>query len=129
MAVGFRKRTILVVDDQQFIRHIYNKELSQKGYSVLSASSGMEALEKLKEFSIDLILMDAVMPVMDGFQTCMKIKKDPLGKKIPVIFLTANSDKDSVIKAVQSGGNDFSVKSSEFDGLFSKIEKHLKNIL
>lgn len=127
MNSGLKKHTVLVVDDQQFIRHIYTKELSQKGYRVVAAASGLEALEKLKESAIDLILMDAVMPVMDGFQTCMKIKKDPLGKKIPVIFLTANSDKDSVIKAVQAGGNDFSVKSSEFEGLFTKISKHLKN--
>ena len=120
-----KRNRILIIDDQAFIRHIYQTELSGEGFEVICASSGKEALDYLQDHSVDLILLDAIMPVMDGFQTCRAIRRIETAHKVPIVFLTANSDKESVIKAVQAGGDDFFLKNADSRGLIVKIEKLL----
>ena len=118
------QKTILLVDDQAFVRHIYSADLRNKGFEVICTDSGLTALEIIKNNRIDLILLDAVMPGLDGFDTCKKIRETE-EHKIPVIFLTANADRRSVIKAVQAGANDYFVKCPETASLIVKIEKFL----
>jgi CheY-like chemotaxis protein len=117
--------TILLVDDQAFIRHIYSTDLRNAGYTVLTAESGKSALELLTNDRVDLVLLDGMMPGIDGYETCTRIRANPATKQIPVVFLTANADKKSVIKAVQVGGNDFFVKGPDISPLLAKLEKVL----
>jgi CheY-like chemotaxis protein len=119
---------ILLVDDQAFIRHIYSADLRNAGYEVVCAEDGKQALDLLSSSPVDLVLMDAIMPGMDGYSICLKMKSTPSLKNIPVIFLTANADKSAVIKAVQAGANDFFVKCPETDGLLVKINKVLSRV-
>ena len=116
---------ILLVDDQAFVRHIYSGDLKNNGFYVECAEDGLKAIDLVLKSSFDLILLDAMMPGLDGFETCQRIRSNPSTKTIPVIFLTANADKKSVIKAVQSGANDFFVKGPETASLIQKIKKVL----
>lgn len=119
---------ILLVDDQAFVRHIYSADLRNQGYEVSSVEDGKKALNVLSQSVFDLILLDAMMPGIDGFDTCLQIRANPNTKSIPVIFLTANADKKSVIRAVQSGANDFFVKGPETASLVQKISKILSEV-
>jgi len=114
---------ILVVDDQAFIRHILGADLKKEGFEVDFAENGQQALGKLKSIKPSLILLDVMMPVMDGYETCKRIKSDPTTKSIPVVFLTANAQKSAVVKAVQVGADDYAVKSPDSATLISKIRK------
>jgi CheY-like chemotaxis protein len=116
-------KMILVVDDQAFIRHILGADLKKEGFDVDFAENGQQALAKLKKMRPDLILMDVMMPVMDGYETCKRIKEDPTTKTIPVVFLTANAQKSAVVKAVQGGADDYAVKSPDSATLIAKIRK------
>jgi len=117
---------ILLVDDQAFIRQVYRTDLEKLDFVVFCAAGGQEALQILAEQTVDLVLLDAMMPRMDGFQTCMRIRSHPSTKKIPVIFLTANANKETVIQAVQAGATDFCVKGPKTTNLVSKINKILR---
>lgn len=120
-----KQNKILLVDDQAFIRHIISLELSKLNYIVLTAENGQKAFALAIETNPDLILMDIMMPVMNGFECCQKIRSHERTKNIPVIFLSANNQKNSVVKAVQAGGNDFVVKSPNSSVLIEKIDKLL----
>lgn len=116
-------KNILIVDDQAFIRHILSIELTKAGYTVLQAENGKVGFELALKTLPDLILMDLMMPIMDGFEACKKIKESALTNKVPVIFLSANNQKDAIIKAIQCGGSDFVVKSPNSAVLIQKIKK------
>ena len=118
---------ILLVDDQSFIKHIYSKELEKHGHVVICAESGEEALKKVSISSVDVILLDIVMPGMNGFETCVKLKANPKTKDIPVIFLTANADTETILSAIRAGGAYFVVKSSDCTSLLEKFDKLFPN--
>lgn len=120
------KIKILLVDDQAFIRHIYLKELSVEGFDVACEENGKNALKYLEQNLPHLIVLDVMMPGMDGYKVCQLVRGNEKTKNIPVIFLTANADKKSVIQAIQSGGNDYFVKGPNISGLVEKIHKLLK---
>ncbi|MBN2145291.1 MAG: response regulator [Candidatus Aureabacteria bacterium] len=120
---------VLIVDDQAFIRHIYSADLRNAGYEVFCAESAAKAMQILADTSVDIILLDAVMPEIDGYTLCSKLRSQADTKDIPVIFLTANADKTSVIKAVQAGANDFFVKCPDTNGLLIKISKYSSRML
>jgi len=86
------KKTIMVVDDEPLIVKVVQDLFKEEGYKVITAISGQECLEKLKKTSVDLILLDIMMPGMDGWDTCAKIKGDKKTEKIPIVFLTAKTD-------------------------------------
>lgn len=119
-------KRILIVDDQAFIRQVLGMELTKLGYDVCFAVDGLDCIKVLKNSTeiIDLILLDAMMPNLDGYEACRKIRED-LNETIPIIFLSANSLKSSIIKAIQSGGNDYVVKDPDSSKLLQKIEEHL----
>lgn len=121
------QQSILIVDDQDFIRKVLSMELERRGYKTYMASDGVECIEKLRfDTKIDLVIMDVMMPNMDGYEACMLIRKK-LKLLLPVVFLSANSMKSSIVKAIQSGGNDYIIKSPDNTALFDAVEKHLKN--
>lgn len=124
----YMSRTILLVDDQKFIRRIYTSDLKSRGYSVIEAVDGEEALNFLIKNRVDLVLLDLSMPKMNGFEVCRTIRKEGLNKNVPVIFLTANADKKSVVLAVQAGANDYFVKNPDTDALMIKVAKLIERI-
>lgn len=115
---------ILIVNDKKQNRMILERLLKSQGYEVVSAVSGNEALEVVNNQDINLVLMDIVMPNMDGYETTKKIKAIQSEKYLPVIFVTALSQDSSLKKALQVGGDDFISWPVDFDVILSKINAH-----
>ena len=117
---------ILVVDDDNGFRLTTCEALKGTGFNVIEASSGEDALSILEETLPDLILLDAIMPNMDGFEVCKQIRKRRETRVIPVMILTGLGDMDSVNKAFQSGATDFIVKPINYAILSSRIRFQLR---
>lgn len=98
---------ILAVDDDAMNRDMLLRRLEKLGYEVTEAATGREALAKVKDGNFDLILLDILMPELDGFQTLEYIKADPRLKHIPVIMLTALDDVDSTVRCIEAGAEDY----------------------
>ena len=96
-------KRILVVDDDENILNLERTILGQKGFDVTGAAGGAEALRILGERTFDLVLLDVMMPEVDGFTVCRKIKDDPRLKDIPVIFLTAKGGGEALAEGFESG--------------------------
>jgi DNA-binding response OmpR family regulator len=96
-------KRILVVDDDENILSLERTILEQKGFAVTTAASGAEALKILGEQDFDLVLLDVMMPEIDGFTVCRRIKEDPRTKEIPVIFLTAKGGGEALAEGFESG--------------------------
>ena len=116
---------ILVVDDEPKNTQAVGPLLLKHGYEVVGATSGAEALIKLETFIPDLILVDAMMPEMTGFDLCRHLKASDLWKHIPVIFLSAATDKEFVVKALEAGGMDYLTKPFHSMELVTRIQVHL----
>src|SRR6476469_2776543 len=101
---------ILIVDDHPSTRMTAVALLSVEGYRVLEADNGPEALKRVIEIDPDLILLDVMMPGMDGFEVCRLLKQDEQTRLIPVIFVTALNDRRSRIMGIEAGGDDFLTK-------------------
>jgi DNA-binding response OmpR family regulator len=97
-------KKILAVDDDENILNLEKAILEQEGFEVMTAQSGPQAIERLKAEDIDLILLDVMMPDMDGFTLCRKIKQEESLKNIPVVFLTAKSGGEALAEGFESGG-------------------------
>ena len=96
-------KRILVVDDDENILSLERTILEQKGFVVTTAAGGAEALEILGKEDFDLVLLDVMMPEIDGFTVCRKIKEEPRTKEIPVIFLTAKGGGEALAEGFESG--------------------------
>jgi len=122
-----RRDTVLVVDDSPETLGFVTEALKKTGIAVLVATSGEAALAVCARVTPDTILMDAVMPGLDGFDTCRQIKDNPALKHVPVIFMTGLSETEHIVKALESGGVDFLTKPIDVDELKARIKVHLKN--
>lgn len=98
-------KRILAVDDEKHILRLVQINLEKAGYEVVTASNGREAVEKVREERPNLIVMDVMMPEMDGFEALKKLKSDPATMKIPVIMLTAKAQDADVFHGWQSGAD------------------------
>ncbi len=128
MAEPLRPRDIvLLVDDSPEALGFLTDALEQSGFSVLIATSGHAALAIVERISPDLILLDAVMPGMDGFETCIKLKASPSVAQVPVIFMTGLTETEHVVHALDSGGVDYLTKPINIDELRARIRVHLSN--
>lgn len=105
------KKTILLVEDDAFVSDIYQTRLEQERYKMILASNGLEAMKKMEEGIPDLILLDIVMPYMDGIEVLKKLKAEEKWKKIPVIILTNLSQKEEVEEGLGIGADDYLIKS------------------
>lgn len=105
------EKTILLVEDDSFVSDIYQTKIGKEGFKVVPAENGVEAVKRLEEFTPDLILLDIVMPYMDGMEVLRKIKSQERWKKIPIILLTNLSDKEKIEEALGIGANDYLIKS------------------
>ena len=118
---------ILVVEDDSFLANAYRVKLDKAGFEIKLAGDGQEALELLAEFTPDLIVMDLVMPVMDGFTTLEKLKADETYKDIPVIVASNLGQKEDLDKGMSLGAVDYVIKSNLSMGdLIEKITSHLQ---
>lgn len=109
------KTRILCVDDEPFNLELLEAMLEPRGYEVVLAADGREALEKMRAEQIDLCLLDVMMPEIDGFEVCRRIKSDEALRAIPVVMITAYADKENRIRGIESGAADFICKP--FDGV------------
>ena len=107
MKINPAEYKILVVDDVQSNVLLLKALLGREGFGIVYAMNGTEALEKVKSEHPDLILLDVMMPDMDGFEVAGRLKVEPEQAEIPIIFLTALNDSASVVKGFQLGANDF----------------------
>jgi two-component system, OmpR family, alkaline phosphatase synthesis response regulator PhoP len=120
------KRKILIVDDDPDILEILQYNLAMLDLDIRMAKDGKEAVDIAKEFLPDLILLDIMMPVMDGIEACRLIRKMPELKDVFIIFLTARSEEYSEVAAFEAGANDFIVKPIKPRALVSRIEAFFK---
>ncbi|AGJ02139.1 Elongation factor P [Rickettsia prowazekii str. Breinl] len=114
--------TILVVDDIETNIKLLTAKLLKEYYTVLTANSGKEALSILKKEKIDTILLDVMMPEMDGFEVCKMIKTDPGTTHIPVVMITALSDIDDRVKGLEAGADEFLTKPINDTALFVRLK-------
>lgn len=117
-------KKILVVDDMPVNLLILKKILSEK-YEIHTAENGYSALDLLEKEHPDLILLDIMMPELDGFSTCKKIKNNKKFNDIPILFLTAKTDEESIVEAFEIGGSDYLKKPFNTKELFARIKNHL----
>jgi len=120
------KKTVLLVDDDPLIIRMYQKKLSGDGYDILTATNGEEALVQVMKKKPDIILLDVMMPKMNGVETLKALKKDSKTKNIPVIILTNLGDREEDIdKAKKLGARDYLVKSKvslrELSGIVKNV--------
>lgn len=120
-----QKAKILIVDDEPFNVDVLLQELEELDYELITASNGQEALDKIKGQQPDLILLDLMMPVLDGFAVLSEIKGDNDLRDIPVIIVSAASDSRSIVKGIKQGADDYITKPIDADHLKDKLKDHL----
>jgi len=118
--------TILIVEDNPKNIQFLGNLLMSYGYELGVAQNGVEALVFLEERLPDLILLDVMMPEMDGYQFCSKIRKNLNFAHIPVIFLTAKTESDDIVKGFEAGGTDYVTKPFIAEELMVRIQTHLE---
>lgn len=112
---------VLIVDDVISNVRLLEAKLRAEYFEVATATDGATALERAKEVRPDIILLDIVMPKMDGYEACRRLKADPETEHIPIIMITALSDRDARLKALEAGADDFLVKPPEDVALFARV--------
>lgn len=120
-----RKR-ILVVDDDEMVLMALEELLKGEGYEIETASGGVEALLKLEKGHYDLLMLDVIMPEMDGFELCKQIREKEMCKETPIVFLTAKTRDEDRIRGLEAGSNLFLSKPISPDKLLSIIGDSLR---
>jgi DNA-binding NarL/FixJ family response regulator len=116
---------ILVVDDDAEARAMLTRALGQAGFDVASAADGVSALKLLDQARPSLVMLDAVMNGMDGFETCRRLKQRPEHVHLPVIFITGLTETEHVVEGLRAGGVDYVTKPIVLDELIARIRVHL----
>jgi len=127
MGVGMRKKRILIVEDEESLLKLETILLTVKGYQVTGALTGSDALKKLSEGTFDLILLDIMLPDIDGFEVCSRVKKDPRTSAIPVVILTAKKNPDDHERGVACGASAYLTKPFKSAMIIEVIEKQLND--
>jgi DNA-binding NarL/FixJ family response regulator len=122
-----RRDTILVVDDTPETLGFLTDTLDLADFTVLIATDGESALRLIEQVTPDLVLMDAVMPGLNGFETCRRMKRNKLMAHLPVIFMTGLSETEHVLEGLAAGGVDYVTKPLVVDELLARIRVHLAN--
>ncbi len=123
------KKTILIIDDDEGNRTLLGAMLEIGGFTVLKAAEGAQGLSILKVYAVDAVLLDVMMPGMDGYQVCQAIKSNPAMQHTPVIMVTALSDDGSRQKSFAHGANAFLSKPVGFDNLIKEVENVTRLVL
>src|ERR1700738_2203943 len=117
---------VLVVDDVADNVDILQMRLEAQGYEVVAAGDGLEALEKVRELLPDLVLLDVMMPKLDGIETVKRLKADHSLPFIPVILVTAKADASDVVAGLESGGDDYLTKPVDHAALSARVRAMLR---
>ena len=118
-------KKILLADDEEDVKVILKMFLESRGYTVCTAFDGLDAMDQAKKELPDVILLDVMMPLIDGFEVCQKLKADPVTVKIPVIMVSAASHAESIQKGLAAGAVEYLVKPFEPE----ELEKILAGLL
>lgn len=119
----------LVVDDDDSLRMIAEKLLKKHHFEVTTANNGKQALDIINNQKFDIILLDLMMPEMNGFEVLNQLKGNPLFKSIPIIVVSSVTDKDSIVEALNTGATDFIIKPFNHDELIARINIHMSKYL
>ena len=120
-------KKILIIEDDRFLRELITRKLSDEGFVVIEAVDGEEGIKKVKEKKPDLILLDLILPSIDGFEVLSQIKKEESLKSIPVIILSNLGQKEEVEKGLKLGAIDYLIKAHFTPGeIIEKIKNNLK---
>lgn len=119
-------KRILIVDDESHIRELIKFNLEKNGYKTLQAADGKEGLELAKERRVDLIILDLMIPVMDGFEVCKEIRKDSTIENTPIIMLTAKSEEIDKILGLELGADDYMTKPFSVRELVARVKAQLR---
>lgn len=118
---------VLLIDDSPEALGFLTEALEQSGYTVLIATSGTTALSIAERITPDIILLDAIMPGLDGFETCKELKASSAVAQVPVLFMTGLTETEHVVRALECGGVDYLTKPINVDELRARIKVHLAN--
>ena len=121
-----KKHKILIVEDNQENMDLLVYFLRPQGYDIISVYDGLSALDKVEEERPDIILLDIMLPKMDGYEVCGRLKKDPTTKFIPIIMLTALKELKDKVKALEVGADDFLSKPFENVELLARVKSLLR---
>ncbi|MBD3217223.1 MAG: response regulator [candidate division Zixibacteria bacterium] len=119
--------TILIVDDEENSFDVRKRVLESNGYRVLTAKNGLEALTHVEQKSPDIILLDIMMPYMNGFEVCERIKSSPKWRDIPIIVITVLNDTQTYIRAIDLGADDFLTRPIEPSALLARVRGYLRS--
>ena len=120
-------KTILIIEDDRFLRELITRKLTQEDFNVSEAVDGEEGIKKLKKEKPDLVLLDLILPGIDGFEVLSQAKKDPEISSIPIIILSNLGQKDDVEKGMKLGANGYLIKAHFAPGeIIEKIKTILK---
>ncbi|HWV15011.1 MAG TPA: response regulator [Cellvibrio sp.] len=122
-----QRNVVLVIDDSIDSIHMLNDVLEEAGFTVLVALEGAQALTITRNIRPDIILLDAIMPNMDGFEACKKLKLNSQLIDVPIIFMTGLSDTEHVVMGLNAGGVDYVAKPINGDELIARMRVHLAN--
>ena len=117
---------ILIADDEPLMRELLEARLSQRDYSSISAADGREALARLEDSDPDAVVLDAMMPVHDGFEVLRQMRASAKHADTPVIMLTARRGEKDIVSALEIGANDYLVKPFMPEELFARLARLLK---
>ena len=121
-----KPKTILICDDDPLLVDLLEYRLSSRGYAVAVAEDGGKALLRVQEMRPDAVLLDAMMPVIDGYEVLRKIRENPETANIPVIMLTARKQEQDIVMALELGANDYLVKPFIPEELVARLGRLLE---
>lgn len=122
------KKKILVIDDTEFMTKLITDILINADYDVVTASNGLQGVQKVREEKPDLVILDVVMPGMDGFEVCKMLREDESNNLMPIIILTAQDNEDDKLTGLEIGADDYIVKPFNGRELVSRVRNTLKRI-
>jgi diguanylate cyclase (GGDEF)-like protein len=122
------KKKILIIDDTEFMIRLISDILEKANYEVVCASSGVEGLRKVSEEKPDLVLLDVVMPGMDGFEVCKILRNDDSNNLMPIIMLSAQNSEDDKLTGLELGADDYITKPFNYRELLSRVKNTLRRI-
>lgn len=123
------KATILVVDDEEDIRELIELNLAQEGYRILTCETGEQALTMIRANTPDLIVLDLMLPGIDGLEVCKRLKADPATRQIPVVMLTAKGEESNIVVGLELGADDYITKPFSGKVLAARVRRVLRRTL
>ncbi len=121
-----KEKSILVVDDEEDLRGVLEQKFTDEGFTVFTAKNGKEAIEVALKNKPDMIVLDIVMPEMNGFEMLSELQKDEWGKSVPVIFLTNSSSLETISKAVEFSSAEYIVKTDiGLDEIVKRVKERM----